>query len=177
MIKIEIGKNFPLTKVCEGSMVDLKEEGLVVFIGLDDIIEKEIENFRKKQLTLDIAYINDIIFFVLNIDEFIISDIPFHTGLIRPESSRNTVIKRSPENIYNLHIYLVDIVDNTLKAMRFIGLTEEFSSIVEMLLNKQMEKEFNKKEYSKNLKNLINKFSIDNIREASTGKFFTEISS
>lgn len=132
MIKIEVGKNFPLIKARDGVMFDLKEEGFFVFLGMKDITDDEIEEFKKGKLMLDLSFINDIIFFVLEIGDFLLSDAPFHVGLIRPVKKREEIIDR--EGIYSMQLFLIDTKNNILKGIRVIGLTEAFSETIEHFL-------------------------------------------
>lgn len=171
MIKIEVGKKFPLTEVREGAMMDLKDEGFILMIGLDNISEKEIMNFKKGELTIDLTFVNDIIFFVVDMEDLILSDIPFHVGYTRTDENISEILKRDKDEVYQLHMFLVDTIDNTLKAIRFIGFTKEFSNVIEVIMNKQLETKFNKEDYNKELDNIYNKLSPTDIKRMSTASF------
>lgn len=171
MIEIKVGENFPLARVKEGAMIDLKEDGFHVFVGFHDVTDKEVLDFRKKKLQLDLSFINGIMFFVLEVGDSILADMPFHTGLIRPPSAIDAVTERSSANNYSLNLFLVDVKDNTLKAMRIIGLSEKFSEVIENLMNKQLEATFDKATYNKELNRIFNTLSTTGIREMSMTTF------
>jgi hypothetical protein len=172
--EISVGKEFPLAKVREGGMIDLKEEGLVCFIGFNNVSKREIMEFRKGILKINLSYINNIIFFVLEIGNAIFLDIPFHSGLIRPTTSIEEVTKRNKMGIYPLHMYLVDTKDNTLKAMRVIGLSVDFSKEIEETIEKQKEEIFNNNDFTKNLNYLFRILSQKDIKDKSFAKYETK---
>lgn len=168
MIKLEVGKNFPLTKMREGLLFDLKEEGFHLLAGMRNIEDFEVSAFRKGRINFHLSYVNDIIFLILEIEGVIgVSDIPFHIGLTRaPLDILN-------EKKFPIWLFLIDIKDNTLKAMRLIGLSEEFSTILKQLIEKQMEKSFDKNEYDKNLIKIYNTFSPMDLKKMSTAHYIS----
>lgn len=71
MIKLKVGKNFPLIKMPNGIMFDLVDSGFHLLVGMRDIVDEEIISFRKNKIEMDLVYVNDIIFLILSIDNVI----------------------------------------------------------------------------------------------------------
>lgn len=173
-MKIEVGKEFPLTKINNGLMFDFREDtGFVLFVGLANVDEKEVELFKKGTLNLSLSYVDEIIFLLLEMRGFIEnSDAPFHIGLSKEPLESFKLDKN--ETSYGLSIYLVDIIDNTLKAIRVVGLGENFSDILYQMVEHQSREKLDIDKYNMKLHNIFMSMTPVDIQKLSKANYTTK---
>lgn len=169
MIKIEVGKPFPSRHIRDGIFFDFKEEGFHLPIGLRNIRDDEIYAFRKGKIDIDIAFIDDIIFIIFEIDKVVmLSDVPFHIAL---STTPLEALELKDGESYLLHMFLIDTSNNELKAMRLVGLSEKFSHVLKALIDKQLEGFFNMEDYERKLNNILNNMTQQDLRRVSLAHF------
>lgn len=169
MIKIEVGRPFPSSNIIEGVAINFEEEGFYLPIGFRNITDKEVHAFKNDKINIDIAFVNNIIFIVFEIDGVVeLSDAAFHIAL---STTPLRFLDLNDGEGYKLHMFLIDSKDNVLKAIRLVSLSEEFSHTLKTLIDKQLEEFFNMDDYNKRLANVFNNFTQQDLKEMSLAHF------
>lgn len=149
MISFEVGKKYPLGNVREGVIIEIFDNGFSFVIGLRGIKEYEIEAFKSGKIKLDLSFVNNLVFIILEIDELLdVSDAPFPISGIKEEFQN--LISRIKSSSF-VQFFLVDTEECIIKAMRLISVSKEFIDLLTILLEKQMEEGVTRGEYNKNL--------------------------
>lgn len=168
MITFEVDKPFQF-EIRDRVFFDFKENGFHLPIGLRNITPEEIDSFKNGKINMDIAFINNIIFIVFEIEGILnLSDVPFHIAL-STAPLENLELKDG--EVYGLYMFLIDSKDNTLKAMRLISLSEEFSHTLKSLIDKQLEEYFNMGDYQRKLIEVYSNMSPQDLKEMSLAHF------
>lgn len=172
-IKLEVGKPFPYkTMKNDGVMFDYRENGFEFLLGMNNVSSREVKAFKNGKVQIDLALINGIIFMIFEIDGLIgLSDAPFHIALSKTPLSS---LELDDNGCYSLLMYLIDTVNNELRAMRLVSLDNDFSKILKIAIDEQLRKSFDNDEYVKDLGEVIHKLTPDNLKQMSTVHFSTK---
>lgn len=168
MIIFEVGRPFPF-EIENTILIDFKENGFHLPIGYNNLDDFEINAFKNGKIDMDIAFVNNIIFIILEIEGILeLSDVPFHIAL---STTPLEALELQDGEGYALHMFLIDSKDNVLKAIRLVSLSEEFSHTLKTLIDKQLEEFFNMDDYNKRLANVFNNFTQQDLKEMSLAHF------
>lgn len=169
MIKIEVGRPFPSSNIIEGVAINFEEEGFYLPIGFRNITDKEVHAFKNDKIDIDIAFVNNIIFIVFEIDGVVeLSDAAFHIAL---STTPLRFLDLNDGEGYKLHMFLIDSNNNELKAIRIIELSNDFSTVLKNLIDKQLDEFFNMQDYEKKLANIFNKMTQQDLKNISLSHF------
>lgn len=138
----------------------------VMVLLLDNITNDEVFYFRKGDTSLDLTYVNDIIFFLLKIDGIIsLVDTPFPIcSSVKDFQKLRLLI----EKYSAIQFFLVETSNNTIKAMRIVGISEEFLKLLGKFIEKQMEKQITAVDYHKGLNYIYKLLSPYDLKKMST---------
>lgn len=169
MIKIEVGRPFPSSNIIEGVAINFEEEGFYLPIGFRNITDKEVHAFKNDKINIDIAFVNNIIFIVFEIDGVVeLSDVAFHIAL---STTPLRFLDLNDGEGYKLHMFLIDSNNNELKAIRIIEFSNDFSTVLKNLIDKQLDEFFNMQDYEKKLANIFNKMTQQDLKNISLSHF------
>lgn len=162
-----IGEPFPYLKMFDGVFLNFIDGKFNLLIGLKNISDGEIEAFNHNEINFNLAFIDNIIFLLFEIDElFYLSSTPLHIGLLPNESKQDLDNKNFPINMF-----FIDTRDNDLKAIRNIPMQKDFSDTFIGMFKTQLEKPFNREEYDKNLERIYETITDEEIKNLSLASF------
>lgn len=169
MIKIEVGRPFPSSNIIEGVAINFEEEGFYLPIGFRNITDKEVHAFKNDKINIDIAFVNNVVFIVFEIDGVVkLSDAAFYIAL---STTPLRFLDLNDGEGYKLHMFLIDSNNNELKAIRIIELSNDFSTVLKNLIDKQLDEFFNMQDYEKKLANIFNKMTQQDLKNISLSHF------
>lgn len=155
-----IGDMHPLgDSIKEGlSIMYDNDYGFILDFKFSNLENCEIENFRNGILSLDLAYLNKIIFFIIDIEGFTFSDIAF-TSNITELTSKDDIKDIKKGEGFCCSMILTEGTNNVIKALRVISLSNHFSNILVDKMREQFDNNFNKNKHTLDCIEIYNKYS------------------
>lgn len=155
-------KKYPLGNVREGVIIEIFDNGFSIVIGLRGIKEYEVKAFSSGKIRLDLSFVNNLVFIILEIHELLnVSDAPFPISGIKNEFQQ--LISHIKDSSV-VQFFLVDTDESIIKAMRMISVSKEFIDLLTLLLEKQMEEGITREAYNKNLSRVYENLSPRDLR-------------
>lgn len=157
-MKFEVGKHIEegVTKYLEGIRFDINDMGGSVFIKLSNLSTFEINSIKNGKAKFGYYEYKNVIFLLLKFENMNWMDCPYTIYL-----SKN--LTKLPEfNVGQglaLKIYLINADTGILEALRLIGLSNKFSELIKIGLEKQLLSDFNIYEYDENLCEAYKKYT------------------
>ncbi len=137
MMMFKVGGKCPV-EVQEGASILFMDSSFTVFIKMSDLYEEDILSFRDNELKLALCkYDPKTLFFVYGIKRLVyMSDIAFHIGLTTDKLSG---LKENIEEGtgYGFTFVLIEEETNTIKAIRTVAITKNFSEIINECFKEQ----------------------------------------
>ncbi|HBF1331029.1 TPA: hypothetical protein KNR73_002891 [Clostridioides difficile] len=163
MFKIEVGKKLE-AEIPGGLSINFSETGFTAIFKLDNLSDKEIIEFRKGNLRIDVSFLDKIIFFVFtNTMGIGDADIPFTIHL-----SKCKEFQELEENEgYAMDLMLVEANDNIVKGFRRVGLNTNTSKYLKKCAMEQLEYDFNMDEHMRRVKEIQRKYNSREIKKLS----------
>ncbi|HDF2795421.1 TPA: hypothetical protein PC506_000568 [Clostridioides difficile] len=163
MFKIEVGKKLE-AEVPDGLSITFSETGFRAIFKLDNLSDKEIIEFRKGNLRIDVSFLDQIIFFVFtNTMGIGDADIPFTIHL-----SKCKEFQELEENEgYAMDLMLVEANNNIVKGFRRVGLNVNTSKYLKKCAMEQLSHDFNKDEYVRKITEIRRKYNSREIKKLS----------
>lgn len=155
-----IGDNHPLgDSIKEGlSIMYDNDYGFILDFKFSNLENREIENFRNGILSLDLAYLNKIIFFIIDIEGFTFSDIAF-TSNISELNSKDEIKDIEKDKGFCCSIILTEGTNNIIQAIRVISFSNHFSNILASKMREQFDDNFNQAKHTLDCMDIYNKYS------------------
>ena len=154
-----IGQTHPLGEdIKEGASITYDNNyGFILDFKFSNLHKEEVENFRSGILSLDLAYLNKILFFIIDIDGFTFSDVAFTSNITHLTS------KEQIENVEQgkglaFSMVLTEGTTNIIKALRVISLSNHFSNILTEKMREQFDDNFNPAKHTKDCIDIYNKY-------------------
>lgn len=130
MLMLGVGKECPIN-VEEGASILFKDSMFNVFIKMSDLFEEDIKAFMDNELKLGLCkYDPKTLFFVYGVEGFIyMSDMAFNIGLTYNKID-GLVTDFEEGKGYGFNFVLIEEETNIIKAIRTVGVTKNFSDII-----------------------------------------------
>lgn len=162
-----VGEEFPI-KIKDGISASFRSYRIDHLIGLKHISKNEAESFNSGEIKVYLSKVNDVIFLLTEIEGVLaVSDAPLLLDIIDEDYSP---IPKGDMS-YLLNIFLVDTSDNILKGMRVIGLSNDLSNKLSIIVDKMIDKNFDLDQYAKTSKYVQSKMSSEAIADIAFGSY------
>ena len=162
-----VGEEFPI-KIKDGISASFRGSRMDHLIGLNRISKKEVESFNSGEIKIYLSKVNDVIFLLTEIEGVLaVSDAPLLLDIIDEDYSP---IPKGDMS-YLLNIFLVDTSDNMLKGMRVIGLSNDLSHKLSIIVDGMMDKNLDLDEYAKTSKYVQSKMSSEGMADMAFGNY------
>lgn len=160
-----------------GLSIMFGETGFVVAIQLDDLTQSEISAFHDDIVDIYLCQASkDVSFFVFSINNFLeLSDVAF-TIFKTPFQLQglNMDLNKDTNQGYAMTLILIDGHTNIIKAMRLIGLSNEFSQHINNVCIEQSKRWYNDEEYQNHVYHFQKMFTpLRLIQECTVSKYVT----
>lgn len=124
---LKVGQKFPGSYQREGLILNYSK-GFTLLICLPNITEKEAEGFQKGNYKFALTELNGLLWFLSEFKGAIdMSDSPFHFGLYRDNRINDLPKTVNEGQGIALNVIAVDSHSGTVKSIRYIGLSTDFS--------------------------------------------------
>ncbi len=130
----QVGKPYDKVMRCDGAVLEIHENLCMCSIGLTDVSMAEALAVERGKLKLSLTYVNGIIFLCVNVADRLLFDMPFNVCLYK-----EFPLDEPGDGSYVMPIILVENRTNIIKAMRVIGLYNDFSKTLYELVRDQWE--------------------------------------
>lgn len=164
-----VGETHPLGEdIKEGISITYDNNyGFTLDFKLSNLDDNEIENFRSGILSLDLAYLNKILFFIIDIDGFTFSDVAF-TSNITALTSKEEIEDVKKGKGLSFSMVLTEGTTNIIKALRVIALSNHFSNILIDKMREQFDVNFNQVKHTMDCIDIYNKYpSVEQLKQFS----------
>lgn len=130
MLIFGVGSSCPI-EVGEGTSILFKDGTFTIIVKMSDLFEQDIQAFNDGELKLGLCkYDPKTLFFVYGIEKFVyMSDVAFNIGLTEDKVA-GLVTDFSENTGYGFNFVLVEEETNIVKALRTVGVTQNFSEII-----------------------------------------------
>lgn len=137
----KIGEKFPLHRnnKGDGGRFEITGMGPSFIMYLCEPSDNEIDKIKYGELNFSLAFADPVIILLIKTDSFLGEG--YFSARIYDYDVRDL------NNFDHMNVFLVDAVNNELKALRQIELSKEFSHALRIFINKQYEAKFDKKKY------------------------------
>lgn len=145
---------------------DMDDSGATLYVFFQNPDQKEIEQFKAgTNFEIRITELQNIIFITTKIGSLNWMDAPYSTHL-----SPNLTTFHFPDanQGLGLTIMLIDACTGEIKAIRFVGLSQKFTSKLFGVMMEDKVKPFNEIEYRNNITKVFAKYSTNQIVKMST---------
>lgn len=165
-----VDEEFPI-KINEGISASFRGSRIDYLIGLEGITSKEIESFRNGEIKIYLSKINGVIFLLAEIDGVLaVSDAPLLLDIVNGDYSP---IEKGDMS-YLLNVFLIDTSTNILKGMRVIGLSNDISNKLSIILDKMIDKNIDLYEYAQTSIYVQSKMSSQAMADVSFGSYISK---
>ena len=164
-----VGEIHPLGEnITEGISISYDNScGFVLDFKFSNLYSEEIKNFRSGILSLDLAYLNKILFFIIDIEGFTFSDVAFTSNITALTSSKEIEDIEEGKGLA-FSMVLTEGTTNVIKALRVISLSNHFSNILIDKMREQFDFNFNPVKYNKDCTDIYNKYtSVEQLKQFS----------
>ena len=161
MNSIEVGKRYPGSIGNEGVTLDYNN-GFTLYVFIPDITPTEANGFKKGKYKFALTEVQGILFFLSEFKGAIsMSDSPFHFGLYKDNRVKNLPTTFGDSEGLALNIVVVDSATSIVKALRMIGLSNEFSAKLLEICLKQSQQTVDPTKYNRQLYDIQGRYSAD----------------
>lgn len=159
---LKVGIQFPKNLPGEIAFTLNPEPALI--LNWSKISEKELNNIKNSDFKMRITYYNDITFILVKFGGQAWMDAPYSAWL-DGELPLSAIL--TPQEAIKLKIVLVEAETNTIKVVRNVTLDLGTSRRLISCIQVQLETEFNKEKYFKDLAEIYKKFSSNDLMKLS----------
>ena len=132
LICYQVGEKYDKVMKTDGAVFEMYDQNGVISISVTNLTEDEIFALDAGQLDIYLSVIEGIIFVVAEFKDKFIFDMPFNYGLYEKFE-----LETPAPYGFTVSVIAVEGIDNTIKAMRVVGLDPEFSQKLYMFTEKQ----------------------------------------
>jgi hypothetical protein len=161
MNKFEVGKLFEegKTQYSEGTRFDFRQDGAVLILFFDRPTSQEIEQIKTGRFEIGFFEKDEIIFMLSRLGSMNYIDAPYSVHLSKPFS-----FDELREGMgFGLNIFLVDASNGILKALRYIGLSTDFSCRLQKAIVGQKTMKFDRRAYDMKLQHIYANYSTNDL--------------
>jgi len=157
MHKYEVGQLFRpgIIRYNEETHFDFLQNGAVLTLFFDRPTPQEIEDVRSGRFEIGFCEKSGIIFMLFRFGSGQYMDAPYNVHLSRPFTFEDP----EPGMGYGLTVFLVDAATGILQAIRYVGLSRDFSNRFQKVVERQKEEPFNRAEYDAKLNYIYRNYS------------------
>ena len=161
MNKFEVGKLFDegKTRYNESTRFDFQQDGAVLILFFDRLTLQEIEWIKTGRFEIGFYEKDEIIFMLSRFGSMNYIDAPYSVHLSKPF----TFDELREGMGFSLSIFLVDASNGILKAMRYVGLSTDFSRRLQKAIERQKTAEFDRNAYDAKLRQIYANYSTDDL--------------
>ena len=161
MHKYEIGQLFQpgVTRYNEETRFDFLQDGAVLMLFFNHPTPQEIEDIRSGRFEIGFCEKSGIIFMLFRFGSGQYMDAPYSLHLSKPF----TIEKPELGMGYGLTVFLVDAATGILKAIRYVGLSRDFSNRFRKAVERQKEESFNCAEYDAKLNYIYKNYTTKDL--------------
>ena len=152
----QVGEKYDKVMGADGAIFEMQEQRGFITINITNLTDKEISTLEAGKLEIYLSVIEGIVFVVAEFEGAFIFDMPFNYGLYE-----NFELKNPAPYGFFVPVVTVEGSDNTIKAIRLVGLDPDFSE----RLYRFAEKQWNNKieNYDERLKSVYARYSAKDI--------------
>jgi hypothetical protein len=161
MKKYEVGQLFQpnITRYKEETRFDFIQDGAVLMLFYNRPDPQEIEDVRSGRFEIGFCEKNGIMFMLFRFGSGPYMDAPYTAHLSKPFTFEDP----EPGMGYGLTVYLVDATTGILYAIRYVGLSRDFSNRFRRAVERQKKTSFNRTEYDLKLSNIYRNYSTKDL--------------
>lgn len=158
---IEVGKCYEVFKInTDGSHIEFTDSGIILYLHLIEPTYLELKSIRESRVSARFDIIKNVMMFAFRFGNSIYFDAPFSPHLYNEELS----VENVPDGEgYSLTIILADSKTGEVKNISLLSLSNQFSNDINKAISNLMSEPFNEKEYDKNLDDIYDNYSIEDI--------------
>jgi hypothetical protein len=167
MRKHEVGELFEegKTRYNEGVIFEFTQSGPILLMFFNHPTENEIASIKSGKLELAFLEKDEVIFILSKFQGMSWIDAPYTVHLSKPFTFDNM----TPDQGFGLTIYLIDASSGILKAIRYVGLSNDFSGKLKATILRQKEMSFDAIAYNRRINTIYANYSTDDlVRRAET---------
>lgn len=132
--------------------------GFTVEIKLPNLTPQAITAFRKGTISIDLSYLEKILFFTIDIDNFTYFDLAF-TSNITYLNSKDELGDIENNEGFAFNFILTEATNNIVQALRVISLSNHFSKILLEKMKEQLDENFNANEHNRKVFKIFSKYN------------------
>ncbi len=169
MNRFEVGKLFTesITRYPEGVKFEFTQSGPVLLLFFDSPTEHEINSVKTGKLEVGLYSRDNILFFLCKFEGTPWMDAPYSIHLSKPFFFDQMTETQG----FGLQIFLVDARTGILKAMRLIGLSNDFSKKLRVAMEKQRMQPFNKAAYNQIINALYANYTTKDLVDRADARY------
>lgn len=161
MQKLEVGQLLQegKTKYQEGVIFDFQQGGPILYLFFNRPTEKEIEAIQKGKFQVGIYCRDEVIFILTKFESMSWMDAPYSIHLSQPFEFENITEGKG----FGLTTLLVDSSTGILKAIRYSGLSTEFSRKLRNAIENQKSIPWDEKAYNQKINMVYGNYRTDDL--------------
>lgn len=161
------GKYPPMAGKAEGVYFDVDASGPILIYNFESPTQKEINALQSgNRFDLWLSVISNVLFVTAKAADLSIVDAPF-----APQLARGELPEVGDDEGYLLTVLLIDAAANTIKAIRAIGLSHEFSVVLYGEIERVMALPFSEKAFMQKQYILSSIYCSENIARVAIAGF------
>ena len=130
----QVGKPYDKVMEQDGAVLEIHDNVCICSIGLTNVSAEEALAVERGELKLSLSYINGVIFLCVNVSDKLLFDMPFNV-----RQYDEFPLDEPGSGCFIMPIILEENRTNIIKAMRVIGLYNDFSKLLYELVKDQWE--------------------------------------
>lgn len=161
MRSFEVGKLLEegITRYNEGVKFDFQQSGPVLLLFFNRPTEKEVESIKKGKLEIGFYVKDEVIFMLFKFQSLEWMDAPYSVHLSNPFTFDDI----EPGQGFGLTIFLVDASTGILRALRYSGLSTDFSFKLQDAILNQKNLPFDAVVYNQKFMSIYNNYSTSDL--------------
>lgn len=161
MFKYEVGKLYKdnVTRYAEGTKFDFTQSGAVLELYFERPSNKEIEDVKSGKFELGFYEKEDILFMLFKFGTGSYLDTPYSVHLSQPFQFMDL----DPGFGFGLSIFLIDASTGILKAIRYVGLSNDFSQRFKKAVERQKRSSFDVTLYDQKVQSVYTNYSTKDL--------------
>lgn len=159
--KLEVGKYLNKErKIYQECVVfNFDPSGPILYIFFNKPTDKEIQQIKNDKFEIGLYTQDEIIFILSKFGDLDWMDSPYSVHLSPAVELEQSKGKQG----YGLNVLLVDASSGIIRAIRLIGLSNEFSCKLKDAMERQKTMSFNKIDYDQKINRIYSKYNTDNL--------------
>jgi len=161
MQKLEVGQLLQegKTKYQEGVIFDFQQAGPLLYLFFNSPTETEIESIKKGEFEIGFYQKDEVIFIMAKFQGMPWMDAPYSVHLSQPFEFQEITEGKG----FGLTTLLVDANTGILKAIRYSGLSTEFSRKLRIAIENQKNISWDERSYNQKIDMIYDNYSTDDL--------------